>query len=232
MALAPGETNESFIREVDENLRRSQAEDFFKRYGGWLIAAAVLVLALAAGILYWRNHQVEVAQGQSEALAQVITDIGNGKTGNADARLAAMAKNAPDAYRGAALLSQAALALQSGNRTKAADAYRAVSQDDDLPEGLRQAALVRGTAVEFDTLKPEEVVSRLQELAKPGNPWFGSAGELSAMAMLKQNRTAEAGRLFAAIGNDKTAPASLRGRAQQIAGSLGVEPASPPAPRT
>ena len=44
MALAPGETNEAFIREVDENLRRSQAEEFFRRWGGWLIAGAVLVI--------------------------------------------------------------------------------------------------------------------------------------------------------------------------------------------
>jgi hypothetical protein len=92
---------------------------------------------------------------------------------------------------------------------------------------------VRGTSVDFDTLAPEVVISRLQPLATAGNPWFGTAGELTAMAMLKQNRRAEAGRMFAAIAADTTAPASLRGRAEQIAGTLGASvPANASSART
>ena len=230
MALAPGESSESFIRAVDENLRREQAEAFFKRYGTWLIAGALLILAVAGGWIYWQNRQADLARRQSEVLSQVITDIGSGQTKTVDARLAEIAQKGPDAYRGAALLTEAALALQNGNRTKAAQTYRTIAEDGDLPEGFREAALVRGTAVEFDSLKPEEVVSRLEELAKPGNAWFGSAGELTAMAMLKQNRNAEAGRLFAAIANDKSVPGSLRSRAQQIAGTLGVDVPAPATP--
>ena len=79
------------------------------------------------------------------------------------------------------------------------------------------------TALEFDTMKPEQVIARLEPLAKPGNPWFGSAGEMTAMAMLKQGRKAEAGRLFAAIAADKPVPVTIRSRAVQIAGTLGVD---------
>jgi hypothetical protein len=67
------------------------------------------------------------------------------------------------------------------------------------------------------------VIARLEPLAKPGNPWFGSAGELTAMAMLKQGRKADAGRLFAAVAADKQVPESIRSRAVQIAGTLGVD---------
>ena len=66
--------------------------------------------------------------------------------------------------------------------------------------------LIRQTALEFDSLKPDQVIARLQPLAKPGNPWFGSAGEMTAMALIKQGKNAEAGRLFAAIAKDKTVP--------------------------
>jgi hypothetical protein len=73
------------------------------------------------------------------------------------------------------------------------------------------------------------VINRLQPLAVTGNPWFGSAGELTAMAMLKQNRVGEAKRLFAAIAADRTVPQSLRDRAGQIAGTLGAAvPAAAP----
>jgi hypothetical protein len=223
LALAPGETNEAFIREVDENLRRSQAEEFFRRWGGWIIAAAVLLLAAVGGYIYWRNHQAQLAADQSEKLAAVMADIGAGNTRTVDQRLAEIQNQGSDEWAGLARLTGAAFALQKGNRNKAIEAYRAVAEDGDQPQAVRDAALLRGTALQFDSLKPEEVISRLEPMAKPESPWFGTAGELTAMAMLKQNRKSEAGRLFAAIAADKEVPGSLRARAMQIAGTLGVD---------
>jgi hypothetical protein len=72
-------------------------------------------------------------------------------------------------------------------------------------------------------MKPEDVIARLQPLAKPGTPWFGTAGELTAMAYIKQGHKDEAGRLFAAIAADKQVPETIRSRAIQIAGTLGVD---------
>ncbi len=92
--------------------------------------------------------------------------------------------------------------------------------------------MIRQTAVEFDSLKPEDVISRLKPLAKPGNPWFGSAGELTAMALLKEGKKDEAGQMFGALARDKTVPDTIRARSVQIASTLGVDVsgALPPAP--
>ena len=46
---------------------------------------------------------------------------------------------------------------------------------------------------------------------------------MTALALLKQNRRGEAGRMFAAVARDRTVPDSIRGRAVQIAGTLGVD---------
>ena len=46
---------------------------------------------------------------------------------------------------------------------------------------------------------------------------------MTAMALIKQGKKQEAGRLFAAIAKDKTVPEPSRARAQQIAGTLGVD---------
>jgi hypothetical protein len=67
------------------------------------------------------------------------------------------------------------------------------------------------------------VIARLKPLAKPGNPWFGSAGELVAMAYLKEGKKDLAGPLFAAIAKDEDAPKSMRSRARQMAGVLGYD---------
>ena len=44
----PPDISDTFVREVDENLRRDQLQDFFKAYGSWLIVAVVLFLAASA----------------------------------------------------------------------------------------------------------------------------------------------------------------------------------------
>ena len=77
--------------------------------------------------------------------------------------------------------------------------------------------------MQFDTIPPAEVVERLKPLAVPGNPWFGSAGELVGIAYLKQNKPDLAGPLFSAIAQDESVPESLRARSRQISGLLGVD---------
>ncbi|HVF83306.1 MAG TPA: tetratricopeptide repeat protein [Sphingomicrobium sp.] len=222
MALAPGETSDTFIREVDENLRRSQAEDFFRRWGVLLIIAVLLLLAAAGGYLWWQSRQQAKTAEQSEQLAAVIGDVASGNTRTADARLMQIAADGGD-YGALAQMTAAALALQTGNRPKALQTYQQVAADKDQPEAVRDAALLRQTALEFDGMKPEAVIARLQPYAQPGNPWFGTAGEMTAMAMLKQNRRAQAGRLFGQLAAEKTLPQSIRSRAVQIAGTLGVD---------
>jgi hypothetical protein len=72
------------------------------------------------------------------------------------------------------------------------------------------------------------VIDRLKPLAVPGKPWFGSAGELVAQAYLKQGKTEAAGALFGSIAKDKTVPDTLRRRARQLAGQLGVDAVEDP----
>ncbi|MCW3798302.1 tetratricopeptide repeat protein [Sphingomonas sp. BN140010] len=224
MALAPGETHETFIREVDENLRRSQAENFFKRFGKWLIAALVLFLVATAAYLYWQERQRARAAAQGEQFAAVLNDISTGRTGKpVEQKLQAIAAESSGEMAGLARLTVGALALQNGDRSKAVTSFQAVANDDDQPQSVRTAALMRQTALEFDQLGPDQVIARLQPYATPDSPWFGTAGELTAMAMLKAGRKAQAGQLFGRIADAKDVPGSIRARALQIAGSLGVD---------
>ena len=88
--------------------------------------------------------------------------------------------------------------------------------------------MLRQTTLEFDTLKPQVVVERLRPLATPANPWFGSAGELTAIAYVRQNRRDLAGRLFGQIAQGRDVPESIRQRSVQMASLMGVD-AAPPA---
>jgi hypothetical protein len=219
----PPEVTDTFLREVDENLRRDQLRDFFRSNAWWLIAAVVLFLVASGGLIWWNQHKLQRSEADVEQLAQVYKDIGSGNMSRTPQQLDELSNNGSKAVRASAEFTNAAVALQQGNVKSAAATYNSIAADDGLPAPYRNAALVRGTAVEFDQLQPQEVIARLDPLAKPGQPWFGSAGEMTALALLKQGRRQEAGQLFTAIAKDAIVPDSIRARATEMAGSLGID---------
>ena len=222
----PPEYNETFLREVDENLRRDRLRDLGKKYAGVLAAAVILFLAASGGFIWWQQHQVKRSEAQVEQISTIYQDIGGGKSAKAPQQLDELATSGNKAVRASALFTSAALALEKNDHKLAIAKYREISGDSGLPQAYRDAALIRQTALEFDQIKPDQVISRMEPFAKPGNPWFGTAGEMTALAMIKQGKKDQAGRLFAAIAKDKTVPDAIRARSVQIAGSLGVDASS------
>lgn len=222
MAL-PTDPAESFVREVDENLRRDQMRDMAKNYGGWIVAGIILFLGAIGGFLYWQNHQREQAAAQSETMSAALDKVTSGDTKAAREGLAPLGDSSNDVIRASALLGQGSLALRQNDRKAAITFFRQVADDSGLPQAYRDLATVRLTMTEFDQLKPDEIITRLSPLVKPGNPFFGTAGEMTGMAMLAKGDKAGAGKLFAQIAADSQVPQSIRSRAVQLAGSLGVD---------
>lgn len=224
MALPPStEVNETFLREVDEEYRRDKFRDFFVENRVFLISVLVLFLAVSGGWIWWQSYQREQAGRQVEELAAIFQDIGAGKAQQAEPKLKKLEESSSDAVRTTAIFTSAALDLQNNNAKAATAKYRSIAEDDGVPEPYRQIALIRQTALEFDQLKPDEVIARMKPLAAPGEPWFGSAGEMTALALIKQGKKADAGKLFATIGRDQGVPEVIRGRAIQMASSLGID---------
>jgi hypothetical protein len=222
LAIKPAD-NEAFFREVDDELRRDQMANSWRRYGKLVVAGVVLLLAAIGGFLYWQHRQEEAAGRRAEELIQVFEQIQAGSTKEALPRLDAMAAEGGDGYRAAALLTKADLAAQANDDAGAIAAFRAVASDEALAAPYRELALIRQTAIEYDALAPAAVIDRLKPLAAAGSPWFGSAGEMVAIAYLKQGEPKRAAPIFAALAKDESLPASIRSRAVQMAGALGVD---------
>jgi hypothetical protein len=219
----PTDPAEAFVREVDENLRRDQMADMAKSYGKWIIAAVILFLAAVGGYLYWQQRQQSQAIADSEAMSTALDKIASGDVKDAQAALTPLGDSSNDVIEASALLGRAAVALRQNDRKTAIELYKQVADNGGLPQPYRDLATVRGTMTEFDSLKPDEVIARLAPLSQPGNPFFGTAGEMTGMALLAKGNRAAAGQMFAKLAADKQVPESIRSRAVQIAGSLGVD---------
>jgi hypothetical protein len=228
LALPP-QNQDAFLREVDEELRRDQMGQLWRRYGPLAIAVLVIGLAALGGWLWWQADQHKKAGQDGELLTQAITDLGQGKEAGVQAKLDTLSASPREAYRAAAKLTKAAVAGEKGDAKAAIVQYKLVADDPANPQPFRDLARVRQTVLEFDTLPPAEVIARMKPLAVAGNPWFGSAGELVAISYIKLNKPELAGPLFAAIAKDEQVPETIRGRAARIAGVLGVDAVAQPA---
>ncbi len=222
MALTP-QSSQAFLSEVDDELRRDRLTKFWTRWG--LVVGAVILIGLAAfgGYLYWQHRQHQAAGTDGEQLQAAYDALSQNDTKAADAKLKTLAASDVDAYRALAQFTQADILLQKDDMKGAAARFATIANDASLAQPFRDLALIRQTMAEYDTLKPEAVVARLGGMAVPGNAYFGSAGEMVAIAYLRQNKRAEAGRLFGQIASEKDVPDTLRQRAVQMAGVLGVD---------
>lgn len=224
MATTPPK-NDVFLREVDEEVRREQMMEFGRKYGIWVVALVLLALAALGGWLYWRHHQQEVAGHQGEQFQLALDNVAAGKVKDAQPSLATLAGSTNDGYRAMAEIAQADLALKNNDTKGAIAKFQAIAGDTSLARPFRDLALVRQTALQYDDLKPQQVVDRLRPLANKGNAWFGSAGEMVAIAYLQMNRRDLAGKMFGQIAQADGVPDSIRQRAVQMAALLN-EPAA------
>lgn len=215
--------DEAFLREVDDAVRDSDLKQFWTKWGRWLALAIVLGFGSLAAWIYYQN-QTETAIGeQGEAYIKVVDTLEAGNNDEALKQIKPLKDADQAGYRALSKLLEGNIALDKNDKKTAITVYNDVMVDDSLPQSFRDLALIKKTMVEYDDLKPQEVVDRLKPLAKPGNAWFGSAGEMTAIAYMRMDKENLAGPIFAQIAKQEDLPSSLRNRSRQMAGVLGVD---------
>ncbi len=222
MARTP-QTNEAFLREVDEELRRDQLTNFWQRWGRILLAAVAVGLLAFGGWLWWRDYQAKQAGAEGEKLSAAVEQLSANRIDAAEPTLKELAGSDRAGYRAAAKLAQGAVVAQKGDLQAAKVMFAEVASDPKVAQPIRDLALIRQVTAEFDTLPPDQVIARMRPLAQKGNPFFGSAGELVAIAHLKAGRASDAGAIYAALAADPNVPPTIRSRAAQMASVTGID---------
>jgi hypothetical protein len=226
LALTPHQTD-ALLREVDDAVRQDDVANFWRNYGRAVVGAVIVGLAAFGGWLLWQSHSASVAEENSVQFSNLLKSA---QGGSLDKTIydKVVADGGPG-YKAEAELVKAALAAGRDETKEAVASYDAVLADPKALPPMKDAALLRKTVATFDSLKPDQVVAALKGLAVPGNPWFGSAGELSAVAYLKMGRRDLAGELYASLARDANVPDSIKLRAAQMASMMGSLPTTPAA---
>ncbi|WP_298465270.1 tetratricopeptide repeat protein [uncultured Erythrobacter sp.] len=215
--------DEVLMREIDEAVRKDDVEQFAQKYGVLLGGGLAIALVAFGGYLFWDNQTEAALEAESEALVSALDSTQAQDFAAATEKVSPLIDSDTPGARTSARLLQAGAALEEEKFDEAVALFKQVADDAEAPPALRDLARIREVATNFDDREPAEIIERLKDLAVPGNAFFGSAGELTAIAHLEAGNRDQAGTLFAEIAKDESVPETLRSRARQMAGLLGVD---------
>ena len=212
--LDPAE--QALFREVDEDLRAERMRALWKRYGAYVIGAAVLVVVIVAGFQGWTAWQASVQADESRRYFQAIA----GETLDRQA-LTELAGDGRTGFAAMADLQAARDLAQSGDIDGAIAALDALSSDGTRPLPVRNVAAMLAALYALDVESPQAVRGRVSGLTQEDSPWRFMAREILALNALNVGDEAEARRLFAELGNAREAPPGVRARASELLALLG-----------
>lgn len=206
---------EALIREVDEDLKKDQAEKLWKAYGKYVVAGAVALILGVAGYEAWKHWKTSQAQAESARFAEALQHVAQDRDAASLAGLEQLAKDGKTAYASLALLKKAGFLAAVGDKTKAVEAFEAVA-DSDLDALYRQSAKLHAVYVQMETGDPAKLEADLAPLAADNEPWRHPARELQGLLALRMGDNAKALDIFTKLSDDAAAPQGLRARAAEL----------------
>jgi hypothetical protein len=207
------------FREIDEELRRDNLLKLWARYGRYVIAAAVLALLIAGGIVAWRNHLQSEREAQSLTYASAFSMVGAGKNADAAKVFGAIAAEG-GGYAVLAPFEEAAVLAKEGDAKGAITVYEGLARKAGTDPVFRDLATLLAVMQELPGQDPKALIARLRPLTAPGNPWRPTALELTAIAEIDAGDKTRALAIYKQLAADPTTPRSLRARAGQMAAAL------------
>ncbi len=206
-------SDDSFIREVDEELRSDRMQDAWKKYGKIVIAVAVSIVLATGGYRYYQYYTKSQANSAGDQFIKAIELSENGDREAAIKALENLSENGSPSYSALALLRLAAEKAAGGDFKGAVADYDQVAANNEIDQSYRDIANLRAGLLMVDQGSLSDVVSRVEGLSGPGAPFRHTAREALGLAYWKARELDASAKLFQSISVDAAAPAALRGRA-------------------
>jgi hypothetical protein len=212
--------SEEFFREVDEDLQRDRMLALWRRYGGLMVAAAVLLVLGTAGWVGWQAWHERQLVAEAERFNAAVEALQN-EPATAIDQLEGFAAEADTGYAALAHLRAAGAALAAKKDAEAETALQALAGDPSRDALLRDLAAVLAASRELQTADPADLRARLEPLAAAGAPYRYTARELLALLALRTGNTDEARRMLEELSREVGLPERQGRRIAETLASLG-----------
>ena len=204
-------TDESLIREVDEEVRQDEYKKLWDRYGTLITGAIVLAVGAVGAYEGYKYYQ----KSQSEAASIVYMEAAKkAQDGKFDDALAALAAVKHSGFGQLAKLREAAVLGEKGDIAKAVATYDALAADTAAEPALADLARIRAGYLLVDKSTPDQLLTRLGKFDRDDNTWRFAAREIFGLSAFRIKDFVMADRYMNAVYADAGAPAALKQRAQ------------------
>jgi hypothetical protein len=208
--------NDSFIREVNEELRSDQVRNAWKRYSRIIIGAAVVIVLGTAGHRLWTHWDSTQASDAGDKFLAALTLADQGKRDEAEAALQALEQDGYGAYGILARFRAASVLAEKGDPAGAVASFKTIGDDASIPEAVRNTSKVRAAWLLVDTGTYEDVSAMVEAMATPTNAMRHAAREALGLAAYKAGDMTRAREWFEQIVEDAEAPRNVANRAQML----------------
>ncbi|WP_193227579.1 tetratricopeptide repeat protein [Aureimonas psammosilenae] len=221
-------SDETFFREVNEEIRQQRVHDLWRRFGRWLIVAAVVLVIATGAYLAYRQYTVAQANAAGDRFIAAVDLADADKFDEAVTQLDAIAKSGAGSYPLLADLRLASIRARQGDLKGAFEGFDKVAKDTNAPKALRDIAAIRAGYVLVDTGSVDEVRAEVERLSGDSEPLRFAAREAMGLASWKAGNLDEARRFLTQNRDDQGAPAGigLRARILMELVDAGTTPAS------
>ena len=182
-------SDDSFFREVSEELRQDRVKAIWTRFGTYILAAVILVVVITAAVVGWDRYQTAQANASGDAYLAALQLARDGKPDEAITALDALAADSYGAYPDLARMSIGGVYQAQGKFDEAVAAFDKVAADAGAPDALRDMAAVRAAYVLVDHGALSDVRSRVERLTGDSEALRFPARE--AVALLTADPTPE-----------------------------------------
>jgi hypothetical protein len=215
------------FREVDEDVRRDKAAEFWKKNQNYIIAAVAFIVLATAGWRFYDYRRLQAAQAAGAQFEQALELDRTGKATEAAAALAKIAAEGPNGYRLIARLSEAALQAKT-DPAGAIAAYDALVQDASIGPQFQETARLRAGLLRLDAGQTDKAKTELEALAGAAGAYRHTAREMLGVIALQAQDYEGAGKWLDMVVADPEAPRSVR---QSVELLLGLVGSGRPAPK-
>jgi hypothetical protein len=217
-------SGDEFIREVDEAVRQDQWLKLWRRYGSYIIAAALAVVIGSAAGVGWRTWQQHERLEEARRYVDAQQLLRDGKPAEAAAAFAALAEEASSGYRVLAQLRAAEAQAEAGDRAAAGAALDRLAADGDAAPVYRSLGELLATQQQLADAQAPASLTGLEPLTGIDNPWRFSALELRVLAQMQGGDTVAARQTLDDLLADPLTPPDLARRAAELLAFLGGPP--------
>jgi len=207
-------SDDSFIREVEEELRSDRMKSVWERFGKWIIGAAVAIVLAVAGNAAWNWYAESQATASGDRFRAALIAANEGNTAQARETLEALQVDGFGQYPVLARMRDATLLHDGGDASAAVAAFDTIAADAEVPDVLRDMARLRAAYILVDEGDYSEVAERAEAIASDDNALRFGAREAMGLSAWKQERHADARQLFEQIASDAAAPPPTAARAR------------------